>query len=209
MNVSVIDKSGFLAKIKVDSMLCPIIEFGCGVKKINPEFIGIDLIDSSCVDIVGDAFDILSEFPNSSISGIHANHFIEHVSNLGLLLSEFARVLKPNGYIVLTAPHFSNPFFYSDPTHKFFFGLYSMSYFAHDKILSRKVPSYSIIDGLSLRSVKLNFKSLKPRYFRHLLLKSFGILFNFNNWSRELYEEIFSKIIPCYEVVYNLRKSDY
>lgn len=208
MSDLIIDKKGFLAKIMDGFLPSPTIEIGCGSKKINDKFIGIDLIDTDCVDIVGDAMNILSNFPDLSVGAIHSSHFIEHVPDLEPLLSEFLRVLKPNGYIELTAPHFSNPFFYSDPTHKSFFGLYTMSYFSRDEILSRRVPSYSRVDGLELISIRLVFKSLRPRYLRHLTFKVFEFLFNLNGWMQELYEEIFSGIIPCYEVVYKLAKTN-
>jgi SAM-dependent methyltransferase len=206
MSKLIIDKFGLLEKLKNNQNEFSTLEFGCGDRKTDNQFIGIDLVDNECVDIVGDVFVVLSEIENSSVDRIFASHFIEHVQNLELLLVEFSRVLKPNGNIVLTVPHFSNPFFYSDPTHKSFFGLYSMSYFAIDDILSRKVPSYARVNSLLLESVNLTFRSFRPRYLRHLFLVFFGYLFNLNSWTKELYEEIFTKFIPCYEVTYILKK---
>ena len=206
MNNLIIDKRKYIANIQAGQITNPAIEFGCGSAKKNKNSIGIDLIDSDCVDIVGDAYNILLVLPENSIMEIYASHFIEHVSDLKMLLSYFVRVLKPAGTIELIVPHFANPFFYSDPTHKLFFGLYTMSYFAIDNLLSRKVPNYSKIDGLVLVSVTLRFRSFRPRYLRHFLLKIVGFLFNLNYWTRELYEEIFSNFIPCYEVVYTLTK---
>lgn len=68
------------------------------------------------------------------------------------------RVLVNKGVIYICAPHFSNPYFYSDPTHKNFFGLYTMSYFCNSKFM-RKLPKYLNMEmGLNLEKTKLNFK---------------------------------------------------
>jgi ubiquinone/menaquinone biosynthesis C-methylase UbiE len=86
-----------------------------------------EIDDSDAVDIVGDALQVLKKVPDNAVSKITSYHFLEHVDNLGILLEEIARVLKQDGTLVSVVPHFSNPFFYSDPTHKNFFGLYTFS----------------------------------------------------------------------------------
>ena len=65
---------------------------------------------------------------------------------------------------------------------------------------------YSFDYGLELTFVSLVFKSPKPFYLRYGLKKVFGVIFNSNNFFRELYEEWFCYLIPCYEVVYRIKK---
>ena len=46
------------------------LELGCGDKKVDPDSIGVDLIDSENVDIVGDAYEVLDKLPIGSIKSI-------------------------------------------------------------------------------------------------------------------------------------------
>ena len=53
----IVDKKELLVGLTTSSSL--IIEMGCGSTKINPEAIGIDILDYPEVDIVGDIYDVL------------------------------------------------------------------------------------------------------------------------------------------------------
>jgi len=44
-------------------------------------------------------------WPDSSMDAITCIHLVEHLNDLGLLLSEIARVLKPSGRIYFETPH--------------------------------------------------------------------------------------------------------
>jgi len=108
--------------------------------------------------------------------------------------------MKPSGTIKIIVPHHSNPFFYSDPTHVKFYGLYTFAYYAECKFLKRAVPNYSRIEGLSISDVDLIFKSYRPRYIRHALKKTVQKFVNFSSFNKELYEEFFTYLFPCYEL---------
>jgi len=202
----VIDKNEFLSGLTTSSSL--IIELGCGSRKRNSEAIGIDILDYPAVDLVGDVYDVLQKLPNSCVIHASSHHFIEHVGDLNLLMSELERVVKPGGVIDFVAPHFSNPYFYSDPTHQKFFGLYTFCYMSHSTIFSRKVPTYQNNLIFSLECVDLKFKSAKPFYGRYLFKSIIGKLFNSCSYMKELYEENFCYLFPCYEVQYKLRKKE-
>jgi SAM-dependent methyltransferase len=183
------------------------LELGCGSNKRDPEAIGIDMLDHACVDLVGDVFEALRQFPDDSVDTVYSSHFIEHIENVSGLLDELARVVKTDGSVVIVAPHFSNPHFYSDYTHRTFFGLYSFSYFTVNPYFSRKVPHYNLAPSFETVSVDLVFKSFPPHYVRHGIKKAIGALFNLNNYMKELYEENFCYLFPCYEIRYRLRRS--
>jgi hypothetical protein len=110
------------------------------------------------------------------------------------------RVTAPGGVLELKVPHFSDPWFYSDPTHKHPFGLYTFAYYFSGAVFSRKVPSYAEIPGARIESVFLRFGSSPPFYGRHALHKIIQGVVNLGNYTRELYEEIFSGIFRCAEV---------
>ena len=164
------------------------------------------MLDYECVDIVGDVYEVLKTLPEGVVDEVYSSHFIEHLSDVPLLLSELARVLKKGGKLIIVTPHFSNPYFYSDISHKVFFGLYSMSYFSSDTYLSRKVPTYQRDLKFSLENVFIGFKSTPPFYARHALKKIIEVVVNLNSYTKELYEELFCFLFPCYEIRYELRR---
>ncbi|HUU41801.1 MAG TPA: methyltransferase domain-containing protein, partial [Desulfatiglandales bacterium] len=166
--------------------------------------IGIDKVDLPNVDIVADIENGLKFLPDNSVDEIHARSVLEHIRNFEYIMAEFARVLKKEGKAFVFVPHFSNPYFYSDFTHKRPFGLYSFYYFVkNEKQLRRKVPVYYTnirINILSLRLVfRSSFKLLNP------LRKVFGIFVNINSFTQAYYEENLCYLFPCHgiEIVFS------
>jgi len=199
----IVDKNNILKSISINS--CVDLELGCGPNKKNSHAIGIDILEYDCVDLVGDVFDILHQVPSGSVNNIYTYHFLEHIAEIDKLIKEMHRILSNNGKIYAVVPHFSNPFYYSDLTHKTPFGLYSFAYYSENK-LKRKVPTYHNGTLFNQDLVKLTFKSYPPRYFRHGIKKLFEYIFNLNIYMMEFYEENLTYIFPCYEVSYTLSK---
>jgi ubiquinone/menaquinone biosynthesis C-methylase UbiE len=183
------------------------LELGCGETKRNPDAVGIDTRALRGVDVVADALDALRSLPDGSVDSISSSHFLEHVDDLEAVLRESARVLRQGGRFLATTPHFSNPYFYSDPTHRGFFGLYTFCYFVETSPLRRQVPHY--IDPLPfvLHSPTLGFKSTSPFYGRHACKQVLEKVFNRSRWLKEFYEENLCWMIPCYEITYDLRRT--
>jgi SAM-dependent methyltransferase len=202
--MGLIDKKNILPQIESVSWIE--LELGCGNRKRNQQAIGVDILDYPDVDIVGDVYEVLASFPIQSVDAVYSYHFIEHVPDVPKLISELARIVKPNGYVQFVAPHFSNPYFYSDLTHRSFFGLYTFCYLSSDSPFSRQVPTYQNNFLFSIEYVDLRFKSAKPFYVRYALKSLIGKIFNSCNYMKELYEENFCYIFPCYEVSYRLKR---
>lgn len=202
--MSIIDKIGAFEKIGKEEKV--VLELGCGDRKRIKDSIGIDILDHEAVDIIGDVLEVLDKIPDASIDEIHSNHFFEHVEDLSNLMNQVARVMKEGGRLEVVVPHFSNPYFFSDYTHKNFFGLYTFSYLAKDSLFKRKVHNYTKTMDFELCSVYLFFKSPPPFYFRYGFKKMLQFLFNMNNYMREFYEENLCYFFPCYEIKYSLRK---
>lgn len=198
------DKKNILGNIQAHQPL--VLDLGCGPLKKNPAWTGIDLLDSDGVDIVGDVYEVIAAFPDKSVDEIHSSHFFEHVADIPGLLKSLERILKPGGIIEIVVPHFSNPYFYSDHTHKSFFGLYSFSYLVKDELLKRKVPDYGINKNLSLQKVYLRFSS--AFYISKPLRKCCQLLFNSSTLMKEWYEDSWSRSIPCYEIRFIMIKQD-
>jgi hypothetical protein len=199
------DKKGFIDRI-ISEPGKYTLNLGCG--RINTLYgsIGVDIIDSHAVDIVGDVYEVLEKLPDSSVLAIYSSHFVEHLDDFTYFLEVVSRVLKPSGDLIIVAPHFSNPYFYSDVTHRSTFGLYTCCYYCLSSPLRRKVPTYNRDLKFRLDKVDLIFKSTRPNYGRHAIKKVFGSLFNSTIYMREFWEENLCYIFPCYEVKYVLKK---
>jgi len=183
-----------------------ILDVGCGPNKKISHHIGIDMLDFPGVDIIGEALKITGEINDNSVDKIFTSHFLEHIDNLEEYLNEFSRILKPDGILEIVTPHFSNPYFYSDSTHKGYFGLYTMCYFAECDFLKRTLPTYDHVIKFKLTSVKLNFSSTRPFYIRHAIKKFFGIIFGTSYFMNEFWEENLCYLFPCYDIKYILHK---
>lgn len=204
--MGLIDKKNVLQS--VNRTLRIELELGCGGRKRNRHAIGIDVLDYEDVDIIGDVYEVLASFPPCSVDAVYSYHFVEHVPDVSKLLSELARIVKPNGYVEFVAPHFSNPYFYSDPTHRSFFGLYTFCYFGSKSPFARHVPTYGYKPEFSITKVDLIFKANRPFIVRYGIKRIIGSVFNSCTYLKELYEENFCYLFPCYEVRYILRRQE-
>lgn len=179
-----------------------VIEIGCGPNKMKGA-IGIDIIKLPGVDYVADLENGLPFLPDKSVDEFHSRHVLEHVVNFELLMREIHRTLKPGGKKFIAVPHFSNPYYYSDYTHKRFFGLYSFEYFSHsENQLKRKVPAFYVDFHFKVIHRKLIFNSPTfplRHFFKKRILEN---IFNLSSWWQELYEECFCYIFPCQEIQY-------
>lgn len=202
--MSVLDKNNVLPRLSWLPRVA--LELGCGATKRDSHAIGVDALDLPGVDIVGDVFDVLARFPAHSVDSVSTYHFAEHVDDLPRLLDELARVMRGGATLVVVVPHFSNPYFYSDYTHRKFFGLYTFCYLARSRLFRRQVPTYGPSAQFEIEDVHLGFKSTRPFYLRHAFKKALGVLFNATRGMQEWYEENACWRYPCYEVRYTLRR---
>jgi len=187
-----------------------IVELGAG-RKHAPGRINIDKVDLPGVDIVADLEQGLAFLPDRSvdeihcrsvlehIEKIHCRSVLEHIENFENLMAEMVRVLKDEGRAHIFVPHFSNPYYYSDYTHRRFFGLYSFYYFVSPaKQLSRKVPDFYTDIRIEILSQRLVFRSsfrlLKP------LKKLIGWFLNAHTCVQQYYEENLCYLFPCHGI---------
>lgn len=202
--MKIIDKKELLGRI--DDLEEIVLELGCGHRKRHPTAIGIDLRDFPGVDIVGDALAVLRKIPDNSVATVYSYHFFEHLENVEAYMIELNRTMRGGARLHIVTPHFSNPYYYSDHTHRTPFGLYSLSYFCKNTFFRREVPNYHKELDFELMNVGLIFKSSPPFYLRWGIKKIFQFIFNLSGYMMELYEENFCYFIPCYEIRYELLK---
>lgn len=84
------------------------LNYGCGEIKLEG-FVNLDCEESVKPDIVHDIKKAPLPFLNEEVEIIHCIHNIEHLEHKfwPILLSEFHRVLSPNGELYLAYPEFS------------------------------------------------------------------------------------------------------
>jgi SAM-dependent methyltransferase len=172
-----------------------VVEIGCGPVKPAGS-IGIDIVDLPNVDIIADVNAGMEFFPDSSVDEVHASHFLEHAKNLVLVMAEIARILKPDGKFYIIVPHFSNPHYYSDYTHRTPWGLYTIGYFCkRDWPYSRQVPTFYNQVDFVLISQRIVFSSR----FRLIkwAKKCVQLLVNSTPFLQEFYEEILAWTITA------------
>lgn len=172
------------------------VEIGCGAKRRDEDVITIDRVDLESVDIVADIEKGLGFLPNGCVDRLYCRSVLEHIENFEGLLREMLRVMKEDGKAYVFVPHFSNPYFYSDYTHKRFFGLYSFYYFVEpERQLKRKVPVFYTDIRLEILSLKLVFKT--PFWISRHLRKLFGFFVNSGRCMQEFYELHLFGLVPC------------
>jgi SAM-dependent methyltransferase len=186
-------------KIDLEGILCGhepvVIDLGCGERK-RPGRIGIDRLDLPRVDIVADLEAGLPFLPDRSVDEIHCRSVLEHIENFEHLFAEMIRVLKDSGRACIFVPHFSNPYYYSDYTHKRPFGLYTFYYFTdRENQPGRKVPNFYTDTRVEILSLKLKFRS--PIRILHWARKLFGALVNLHPTFQEFYEAGLCYLVPC------------
>jgi len=203
--MTILDKYNKLSSSLVSDSLY--LDLGSGASnKIQPHFITVDAIDSPLIDVTADVYDLFAALPSNCCSGIKSSHLLEHLHDTPLFLRECIRVLKPGATLEVVVPHFSNPFFYSDPTHQRSFGLYTLAYYFKQNLFQRTLPEYSLIPAARLTSIRLSFKSFPPFYIRHLFKYLFQLLVNLSPYFLEFYEEFFVFLFPCYEIHTHIQK---
>lgn len=200
--MSVSDKSSVLQRVDRGERIA--LELGCGSRKRHRDAVGVDQDDHPGVDLLGDVLEVLRCLPNACVEAVHAYHFLEHVADMDALFVELARVMAQGALLDVEVPHFSNPYFYSDPTHNRFFGLYSFCYLADSTLFRRKVPAYAKRQGFTLIDARLDFDSPFP--IRARLRRAAGWVFNRTRWLQEFHEENLCWLLPCYQLRFELRR---
>lgn len=76
----------------------------------------LDIDPMSNPDIIADARN-MSMVENNSIDEIFCEHVLEHIPDTIKVMSEFYRVLKPNGKLIIIVPHGKHHDFWGTPDH--------------------------------------------------------------------------------------------
>ena len=188
-------------KQDIDSQRLLKIDLGNGGKS-RQGFYGIDCLELKNVDIVADLNEALDLLPDNCVEHLISNHCLEHIENLMLLMKEIHRIVKPEGVIEIVVPHFSSPYFYSDPTHVRFFGLYTMYYFVsrEKQPQVREVPTFYSDTKFNITQIKIQFN--RRTFLDKLIAHPMAKLVNRNLYWQDFYESKLSGLFRASIISY-------
>lgn len=96
------------------------LDLGCGGKKCDESFVGVDALALPGVDVVMDIRVAPWPWADNSVEYAFSSHFVEHLTGeerIGFF-NELWRVMKPGAQAEIVTPDWSHASAYGDPTHK-------------------------------------------------------------------------------------------
>jgi SAM-dependent methyltransferase len=176
------------------------LNLGCGTD-IRPGWVNLDIAALNGVDVVHDVNKTPYPFPDDTFDEIVAQDILEHVSDLGAVMMELHRILKPGGHVKIQVPHFSSRNNYADPTHKNRFSAVTFEFFIADAFEGRSYyfrKHFSAIDDC-----RITFRK-HPVFFWNYLVEP---LVNYSRAMRNYYELTgFCRLFPGHNLAVVLRK---
>jgi hypothetical protein len=134
------------------------LDLGCSFHK-RDGFVGVDILKSKDIDILADA----SKLPlkTDCVSEIYSSYALEHIQDQLAVIHEMWRVCSDGAKITLILPHFSNPAYYDDLTHKY---LYSTRTFEHyDQELHELTGHPNYLPEVNLKVTKAELRWWPPQ----------------------------------------------
>jgi SAM-dependent methyltransferase len=166
-----------------------ILDVGCGANK-HPGAIGLDYNPRTAADVIHDLGEFPYPFADDEFDEIVSNHVVEHVPDVMGFVAELHRITKPGGRIKILTPHYTNPDWASDPTHRNHFNSYTFNVFMPERQL---FPFYT----------EVNLKPVRVYVSLANLWKSLGVEFLVNldgrneqfRFARKFWEQYLSYIM--------------
>jgi SAM-dependent methyltransferase len=101
-----------------------VLDIGCGANKI-PGAIGMDINPRTAADVIHDLDELPYPFDDDEFDEVVGRHVIEHVRDPLAVMSELHRITRPGGMVKIVVPHWTNPDWATDLTHRNHLNSYS------------------------------------------------------------------------------------
>ena len=125
-----------------------VLDVGCGRNKI-PGAVGMDYNPDTDADVCHDLGKFPYPFADDEFDEVVGTHVVEHVPDPMGFICELHRITRPGGRIRLVTPHYTNPDWPGDLTHRNHLNSYSFQYF----IPARKLfPFYTALELKPIRT---------------------------------------------------------
>ncbi|MFP5262315.1 MAG: class I SAM-dependent methyltransferase [Blastocatellia bacterium] len=109
-----------------------ILDIGCGMNKV-PGAVGMDVNPRTAADVIHDLDDVPYPFADDEFDEVIGRHVIEHVRDPMAVMAELHRVTRHGGTVRLVVPHWTNPDFATDLTHRNHLNSYSFRNLTEDR----------------------------------------------------------------------------
>lgn len=155
------------------------VDVGCGVKK-KKDYLGIDLVRTKCVDIIG-IFEYLP-LKDSSVDILFSRRTLPHVYNFSKSLLEAKRVLKRDGKFDLVISSFIGFLYF----HLFWrFINYRTNQYAYFRLFFKwNMKKVLHLHGFNVQSVKKEWNEKKFSYdLSFLILKEIKVPYQALNYN--------------------------
>ncbi|PYP82574.1 MAG: methyltransferase type 11 [Blastocatellia bacterium AA13] len=186
------------AVLPVEALVPRVLDIGCGTNKHSGS-IGLDVNPRTAADIIHDLDDLPYPFDDDRFDQIVGNHVIEHVNNPMGVMCELHRITRHGGLIKLLVPHWTNPDFASDLTHRNHLNSYSFRTFIDG---SAVFPFYA--------SVRFNQLSVRVTLLKFWRRFGFQILINLDHrfprlrFIRKFWEHYLNALVRAKEIYFVL-----
>jgi len=175
-----------------------VLDIGCGVNKVAGS-IGMDINPDTAADVVHDLDDLPYPFGDDQFDEVVGRHVIEHVRDPMAVMTELHRITRSGGIVRLVAPHWTNPDFATDLTHRNHLNSYSFRNLTEERAV---FPFYT----------KVRFRQMEARVTVLNLWKLFGFEFFINldhrfpvtRFLRKFWEQYLNAIVRGKEIHFTL-----
>lgn len=162
-----------------------VLDVGCGANK-HPGAIGVDNNPRTAADVIHDLGVVPYPFADNEFDQIISRHTVEHVPDVMAFISELYRITKPGGKIMLVAPHYTNPDWANDPTHRNHINSYTFNVFMADKRVFDFYSDVNLRPTKTYVSLLSLWKALGIEFFVNLDQKIEGARFLRKFWEHYL-----------------------
>jgi SAM-dependent methyltransferase len=125
-----------------------VLDIGCGANKV-PGAVGMDINPRTAADVIHDLDDLPYPFPDGQFDEVIGRHVIEHVKDPMAVMCELHRITRNGGVVKLVAPHWTNPDFATDLTHRNHLNSYSFRNLTEERAV---FPFYTDVRFRQLRT---------------------------------------------------------
>ena len=125
-----------------------VLDIGCGANKV-PGALGMDINPRTAADVIHDLDDLPYPFSDDQFDEVIGRHVIEHVREPMAVMCELHRITRNGGVVKLVAPHWTNPDFATDLTHRNHLNSYSFRNLTDERAV---FPFYTDVELKPIRT---------------------------------------------------------
>ena len=112
------------SNVKTAGSVRRVLDVGCGTNKV-PGAVGMDRNPRTEADVIHDLDDLPYPFSDDEFDEVIGHHVIEHVRDPMAVMIELHRITRAGGLVKLVTPHWTNPDWATDLTHRNHLNSYS------------------------------------------------------------------------------------